>query len=50
MEPVGRTKLWSFLSSSSDIQEVINSKVRTDKGHRVANYRDLAQTTIFPGS
>ena len=43
MEPVGRTKLWSFLSGSSDIQEVTNSKVRTDKGHRVANYRELAQ-------
>ncbi|MGB8842527.1 MAG: FRG domain-containing protein [Aliidongia sp.] len=43
MEPVGRTKLWSFLSTSSKIEVVTNGGVRTDPGHFVDKYRTLAR-------
>lgn len=43
MEPVGRTRLWSFLSTSSKSEVVTNGAVRTDAGHFVDNYRTLAR-------
>ena len=42
MEPVGRTRLWSFLSGKAKVEKVTNTKIRADAGHFVDNYRTLA--------
>jgi hypothetical protein len=41
MEPVGRTRLWSFVGGEPKIQVVTNSRVRTDAGHYVDSYQTL---------
>lgn len=42
MEPVGRTRLWSFLSTATETLEVTNTKVRADPGYFVDSYPALA--------
>jgi hypothetical protein len=42
MEPVGRTRLWSFLSTATEALEVTNTKVRADPGYFVDSYPTLA--------
>lgn len=43
METIGEREIRSFLSTSEIPEHATNNKIRSDSGHRVENYLDLAQ-------
>lgn len=42
MERIGEQKTWSFLANTTDAAEVSNRAIRSDLGHRVKTYFELA--------
>jgi hypothetical protein len=42
METIGKTTLWSFVDGKAKAQQLTNTEIRSDRGHRVTSFLDLA--------